>query len=80
MQGNSVKEIFNHAFAEKKDVALLAFTGWAVWNRRNQIQGECLPIRSDLVISKGKEKGVPKSSSSNSEDAAPKTHQMEATE
>ena len=27
----------------------------------------------------GKKKGIPKSSSSNSEDAAPKTHQMEAT-
>ena len=38
MQGSSVKEIFSHALAEKKDVALLAFTGWAVWNQRNQIQ------------------------------------------
>ncbi|KAK9993039.1 hypothetical protein SO802_022742 [Lithocarpus litseifolius] len=38
MQGSSVKEIFSHAFAENKDVALLAFTGWTVWNRRNQLR------------------------------------------
>ncbi|KAL0001321.1 hypothetical protein SO802_015102 [Lithocarpus litseifolius] len=38
MQGSSVKGIFRHAFAENKDVELLAFMGWAVWNRRNQLR------------------------------------------
>ncbi|KAK9993595.1 hypothetical protein SO802_023298 [Lithocarpus litseifolius] len=38
MQGSSVKEIFSHALAENKDVELLAFTGWAVWNRRNRLR------------------------------------------
>lgn len=38
MQVSSVKEIFSHAFSEKKDTALLAFTSWAVWNRRNQLR------------------------------------------
>ena len=36
MQGSNVKEIFKKAFSDRKDAELLAFTGWAIWNRRNQ--------------------------------------------
>lgn len=38
MTGRSIKDIFKRAFEEKIDVALLAFTSWAVWNRLNQVQ------------------------------------------
>ena len=37
MKGRGIKDIFKRAFAEKTDGALMAFTSWAVWNRRNQI-------------------------------------------
>ncbi|XP_075636752.1 uncharacterized protein LOC142608991 [Castanea sativa] len=37
MKGSSIKDIFKRGFAKRKDVALLAFTGWAVWNGQNQI-------------------------------------------
>ena len=54
MQGSSVKEIFSHAFAENKDVTLLAFTGWAVWNRRNQIRFKksACPLDQLLLLAK----------------------------
>ena len=54
MQGSSVKEIPSHAFLEKKDVALLAFTGWAVWNRRNQLhfKESACPIDQILLLAK----------------------------
>ena len=35
MSGSTIKDIFKKAFLEKKDAELLAFTAWAVWNRRN---------------------------------------------
>nr|POF05341.1 hypothetical protein CFP56_53548 [Quercus suber] len=35
MTGRSIKDIFKRAFEEKMDVALLAFTSGAMWNRRN---------------------------------------------
>ena len=35
MKGRGIKDIFNRAFTEKTDVALMVFTSWAVWNRRN---------------------------------------------
>nr|POF24766.1 putative ribonuclease h protein [Quercus suber] len=38
MTGRSIKDIFKQAFEEKMDVALLAFTSWAIWNRRNQVR------------------------------------------
>ena len=38
MIGRSIKDILKRAFKEELDVALLAFTSWAVWNRRNQIR------------------------------------------
>ena len=38
LQGSTVKEIFSYAFEENMDVALLAFTSWFVWNRRNQLR------------------------------------------
>ena len=38
LQGSSVKEIFNYAFSKNTDAALLAFTGWAVGNHKNQIR------------------------------------------
>ena len=56
MQGSSVKEIFSHAFAKKKDVALLAFTSWAVWNQRNQIQFKESACPLDQILSLAKER------------------------
>ena len=56
MQGSSVKEIFSHAFAEKKDVALLTFTGWAVWNQRNQIQFKESACPLDQILPLAKER------------------------
>ena len=38
MPGSSVKDVFKRAFEERMDVELLAFTSWAVWNRRNQVR------------------------------------------
>ena len=54
MWGKTAKEIFKHALEEKKDVALLAFMSWALWNKRNQIrthQNAC-PLNQILNISK----------------------------
>ena len=38
MCGSTIKDIFKRAFSEKKDAELLAFTAWAIWNRRNQLR------------------------------------------
>ncbi|XP_030923046.1 uncharacterized protein LOC115949925 [Quercus lobata] len=38
MTGRCIKDIFKRALEEEMDVALLAFTSWAVWNRRNQVR------------------------------------------
>ena len=37
LEGQSMKDIFKFALSENKDTKLLAFVGWAIWNRRNQI-------------------------------------------
>ena len=54
MPGRSVKEIFRRAFEEEMDVALLAFTSWAVWNRRNQVRHNetACPLEQILALSK----------------------------
>ena len=36
MAGKKAREIFNHALEEDKDPSLLAYTAWALWNRRNK--------------------------------------------
>jgi len=36
MQGQTAKKIFVRALEEDKDATLLAFTSWAIWNRRNK--------------------------------------------
>lgn len=54
MQGKTAREIFKNALEEDKDATLLAFTSWAIWNRRNQIwvgQTAC-PLNQILNISK----------------------------
>ena len=38
MTGSSVMDNFKRAFEERMDVELLAFTSWAVCNRRNQVR------------------------------------------
>ncbi|KAL4621404.1 hypothetical protein ACB092_06G225000 [Castanea dentata] len=38
MQGQTAKEIFKRALEEDRNATLLAFTSWAIWNRRNQIR------------------------------------------
>ena len=38
MAGKIAREIFNHALEEDKDPSLLAYTAWALWNRRNKCQ------------------------------------------
>ena len=53
-QGQTAKEIFKYELEEKKDVALLAFTSWALWNGRNQIrtnQNAC-PLNQIMNTSK----------------------------
>ena len=35
MQGQTAREIIKRALEEDKDATLLAFTSWAIWNRRN---------------------------------------------
>ena len=35
MHRSTIKDIFKRAFSERRDIELLAFMGWAVWNRRN---------------------------------------------
>ena len=54
LQGCSVKEIFQKAFMKKKDAELLAFTGWAIWNRRNLVRFKeaVCPINHILPLSK----------------------------
>lgn len=49
MKVSSVKDIFKQAFAERKDVALLMFTGWAVWNRQNKIRLKEKACPLDLI-------------------------------
>ena len=54
MQGQTAKEIFVRALEEDKDATLLAFTSWAIWNRRNQLrvgQATC-PLNQILNTSK----------------------------
>ena len=54
MQGQTAREIFMCALEEDKDATPLAFTSWAIWNRRNQIwvgQTAC-PLNQILNISK----------------------------
>nr|XP_023900897.1 uncharacterized protein LOC112012746 [Quercus suber] len=54
MKGRGIKDIFKRAIAEKNDVALLAFTAWAVWNRRNQLRLKQLacPLNQIYALSK----------------------------
>lgn len=54
MQGRSALEIFKHALEEDKDPSLLAFTGWALWNCRNQIRFNevACPLNRVLQVSK----------------------------
>jgi len=54
LQGYNVKEIFQRAFTEKKDAELLAFTSWAIWNRKNQVRFKeaVCPINHILPLSK----------------------------
>ena len=54
MHGSTVKDIFMRAFSERRDAELLAFMGWAVWNRRNQLrfnEASC-PLNQILPLSK----------------------------
>ena len=51
-----MKEIFNHAFVEKKDETLLTFTSWAVWNQRNQIQFKESACPLDQILPLAKER------------------------
>lgn len=54
MEGQSMKEIFKFAFAENKDPELLAFIGWAIWNRQNQVRSKeaVCPLNQILSLSK----------------------------
>ena len=54
LQGHTVKEIFSYAFEEKMDVALLAFTSWFMWNRRNQLhfKENVCPLNQILPLAK----------------------------
>ena len=36
MVGKTARKIFNHTLEEYKDPSLLAYTAWALWNRRNK--------------------------------------------
>ncbi|XP_030930869.1 uncharacterized protein LOC115956706 [Quercus lobata] len=56
MTGRSVKDIFTRAFEEEMDVALMAFTSWAVWNRRNQVRlnETACPLEQIHALSKDK--------------------------
>ena len=38
LEGQSMKDIFKFALSKNKDTELLAYMGWAIWNRRNQIR------------------------------------------
>nr|POF18436.1 ribonuclease p protein subunit p29 [Quercus suber] len=51
MQGHTAKEIFKRALEEDKDATLLAFTSWAIWNRRNQTRS--IEATAAAVISLG---------------------------
>lgn len=54
MQGQTAREIIKRALEEDKDPNLLAFTSWALWNQRNQIQSNqtACPLNQILNISK----------------------------
>ena len=56
LEGQSMKDIFNFAISGKKDVELLAFTGWAILNCRNQVrlkEAAC-PMDQILKLSEGR--------------------------
>ena len=53
MQGRSFLEIFQFAISNGKDLDLLAFMGWAMWNSRNQLwmnQEDC-PLNQNIQVS-----------------------------
>lgn len=50
MQGKIGMEIFNHALEEDKDPSLLAFTAWALWIRRNQLQLNKAPCPLNQIL------------------------------
>ena len=54
MCGSTMKDIFKRVFSEKKDAELLAFTAWAIWNRRNQLRFNevSCPLNQILSLSK----------------------------
>ena len=56
MTGRCVKDIFKRALEEEMDVALLAFTSWAVWNKRNQVRLKetACPLEQIHALSKDK--------------------------
>ena len=56
MTGRSIKDILKRAFEEELDVALLAFTNWAVWNRRNQIRLKEMACPLDQIHSMSKDR------------------------
>ena len=54
MKDSNIKEVFKKDFSKKNDVELMAYTGWAIWNRRNQIrfnEASC-PLNQILALSK----------------------------
>lgn len=53
MQCRSFLEIFQLAISNGKDLDLLAFMGWAIWNRRNQLQmnQEACPLNQIIKVS-----------------------------
>nr|POE63980.1 hypothetical protein CFP56_02015 [Quercus suber] len=52
MQGRSFLEIFQFAISNSKDPDLLAFMGWAMWNRRNQLRmnQEACPLNQIIQV------------------------------
>ena len=58
MGGSTMKDILKRAFSEKRDAELLAFTAWAIWNRRNQLrfnEAPC-PLNQILLLSRDRKK------------------------
>lgn len=53
-----MKEIFNFALSENKDTELLAFTGWVIWNRRNQVCFNEAACPLDQILNLSKERKV----------------------
>ena len=56
MQGSSVKDVFQKAFSESRDAELLAFTSWAVWNRRNKLRFNEVPCPLDQILTLSKDR------------------------